>query len=126
MAPSRSVAASLQRNLVKQRPFTRLAAQNLGCTRTRAWSPQTRSALSSSRIAPPRICPQRAFSTSVARRLASVEEKFNPSVIERESDEVDVCIVGGGKLCVAKLQLYLMRTRSCWIKCCHSTEAIGK
>lgn len=38
----------------------------------------------------------RTFSTVSPRRLADVQENFDPSSIERESDEVDVCIVGGG------------------------------
>lgn len=42
----------------------------------------------------------RAFSVAAPRQLAdvkdAVEEAFDPSTIERESDEVDVCIVGGG------------------------------
>lgn len=42
----------------------------------------------------------RAFSAAAPRQLAdvkdAVEEAFDPSTIERESDEVDVCIVGGG------------------------------
>ena len=44
----------------------------------------------------------RAFSAGAPRQLAdvkdAVEEAFDPSTIERESDEVDVCIVGGGML----------------------------
>ena len=36
----------------------------------------------------------RAFSAG-ARRQAG-EEAFDPATVERESDEVDVCIVGGG------------------------------
>jgi electron-transferring-flavoprotein dehydrogenase len=40
---------------------------------------------------------QRAFSISAPRRLADAAEEFDPTSIERESDEVDVCIVGGGK-----------------------------
>jgi electron-transferring-flavoprotein dehydrogenase len=28
--------------------------------------------------------------------MASEEESFDPKSIDRESDEVDVCIVGGG------------------------------
>ncbi|KAI0097256.1 hypothetical protein GGR51DRAFT_541570 [Nemania sp. FL0031] len=39
---------------------------------------------------------KRAFTTTYPRYLASVEEKFDPNSIERESDEVDVCIIGGG------------------------------
>lgn len=32
----------------------------------------------------------------VRRTFATVEDKFDPLTIERDSDEVDVCIVGGG------------------------------
>ncbi|KAK0938124.1 hypothetical protein LTR29_010348 [Friedmanniomyces endolithicus] len=39
---------------------------------------------------------RRALSSTVRRRFASVDDSFDPSTIERESDEVDVCIVGGG------------------------------
>ena len=39
---------------------------------------------------------RRAISSSTSRRYAAVEEAFDPAAIERESDEVDVCIVGGG------------------------------
>lgn len=39
---------------------------------------------------------RRALSTTQLRRFASVDDSFNPQLIERESDEVDVCIVGGG------------------------------
>ncbi|KAH7020973.1 uncharacterized protein B0I36DRAFT_296472 [Microdochium trichocladiopsis] len=38
----------------------------------------------------------RGISTTPARRLASVDDSFDPKTIDRESDEVDVCIVGGG------------------------------
>ncbi|KAI0514888.1 hypothetical protein F5B22DRAFT_206892 [Xylaria bambusicola] len=38
----------------------------------------------------------RAFSTTRPRFFASVDESFDPASIERESDEVDVCIIGGG------------------------------
>lgn len=38
----------------------------------------------------------RALSTSRVLRMADVEETFDANSIERESDEVDVCIVGGG------------------------------
>jgi electron-transferring-flavoprotein dehydrogenase len=37
----------------------------------------------------------RAFSRTARRRNA--EEAIDPNQVERESDEVDVCIVGGGK-----------------------------
>ncbi|ORY62678.1 uncharacterized protein BCR38DRAFT_345802 [Pseudomassariella vexata] len=38
----------------------------------------------------------RAFGTTRANRFADIEESFDPKSVERESDEVDVCIVGGG------------------------------
>lgn len=38
----------------------------------------------------------RFFASTTRRRLAEVNDSFDPNSIERESDEVDVCIVGGG------------------------------
>jgi len=38
----------------------------------------------------------RSFTSTVTRQFASVDDKFDPRNIERESDQVDVCIVGGG------------------------------
>ncbi|KAJ5290382.1 Vacuolar protein sorting-associated protein 4 [Penicillium atrosanguineum] len=38
----------------------------------------------------------RAFSQSVSRRFTDENGNFDPRSIDRESDEVDVCIVGGG------------------------------
>ncbi|KAJ6166709.1 hypothetical protein N7470_002156 [Penicillium chermesinum] len=38
----------------------------------------------------------RAFSNSLGRRLTDENGDFDPRTVERESDEVDVCIVGGG------------------------------
>jgi electron-transferring-flavoprotein dehydrogenase len=40
--------------------------------------------------------PRRCLSATAARPYADVDESFDPASIERESDEVDVCIVGGG------------------------------
>ncbi|KAK5132693.1 hypothetical protein LTR08_008737 [Meristemomyces frigidus] len=39
---------------------------------------------------------RRPLSTTLRRKFASVDGSFDPSTIERESDQVDVCIVGGG------------------------------
>ncbi|GME28265.1 putative electron transfer flavoprotein-ubiquinone oxidoreductase protein [Neofusicoccum parvum] len=39
---------------------------------------------------------RRALSNTPRPRLTDVDESFDPSQIEREADEVDVCIVGGG------------------------------
>lgn len=43
----------------------------------------------------PSAAPARALSTTVAARMADAES-FDPATVERESDQVDVCIVGGG------------------------------
>ncbi|KAI4732907.1 hypothetical protein E4T50_16527 [Aureobasidium sp. EXF-12298] len=39
---------------------------------------------------------RRPFSLTSRTRLATPDDSFNPADIERESDQVDVCIVGGG------------------------------
>ncbi|SLM34876.1 electron transfer flavoprotein-ubiquinone oxidoreductase [Lasallia pustulata] len=39
---------------------------------------------------------RRTFFTTPWRRLADIDDSFDPRQQERESDEVDVCIVGGG------------------------------
>lgn len=39
---------------------------------------------------------RRAFTSTSHRRLATAEDSFDPRYSERESDQVDVCIVGGG------------------------------
>lgn len=38
----------------------------------------------------------RSFSQSVLRRFTDENGNFDPRSLDRESDEVDVCIVGGG------------------------------
>ena len=40
---------------------------------------------------------RRAFSISTLQRLADVNDDFDPKSVDRESDQVDVCIVGGGR-----------------------------
>lgn len=50
-------------------------------------------------LTPPRLTEsRRAISTSTTRRFASIGDKFDPKSVERESDQVDVCVVGGGKV----------------------------
>ncbi|KAI4133540.1 MAG: hypothetical protein LQ347_002147, partial [Umbilicaria vellea] len=41
------------------------------------------------------VSSRRAFATTPWRRLADVNDSFDPRQQDRESDEVDVCIVGG-------------------------------
>ena len=49
------------------------------------------------------IVPTRALSTSIPNRYATVEESLDFREQDRESDEVDVCIVGGGNDLVCNL-----------------------
>lgn len=39
----------------------------------------------------------RSFSQSLSRNITDDQGHFDPLQVDRESDEVDVCIVGGGK-----------------------------
>lgn len=39
---------------------------------------------------------QRTIASTSALRNASLREPFDPNTVERVSDDVDVCIVGGG------------------------------
>ncbi|KAI0888227.1 uncharacterized protein GGS22DRAFT_94903 [Annulohypoxylon maeteangense] len=46
---------------------------------------------------PPLACSTlRPFSTTRPRYSATTDDSFDPKTVERESDEVDVCIIGGG------------------------------
>src|SRR6266536_6285142 len=92
MPSSRLISASLQRNLVRRNPVR-------ASTQIPRRSFQFSSYLSRPRLTPSRIAVQRGFSISIPRRFADVnEDDFDPKSIDRESDQVDVCIVGGGKL----------------------------
>ncbi|KAJ4322818.1 hypothetical protein N0V94_002199 [Neodidymelliopsis sp. IMI 364377] len=88
---SRTVPASLTRRLLATPRATRLPARSLACaaSRTRTLTELYRPAI---RIAGQR----RAFSTTPRPRLATEDDSFDPRSVEREVDEVDVLIVGGG------------------------------
>ncbi|TVY84658.1 putative mitochondrial electron transfer flavoprotein-ubiquinone oxidoreductase [Lachnellula suecica] len=90
MASSRSVTAGLQRNLLRRNPLRAPAQHSRPCFTAKSAFIQPRASLFR---APAQ---QRAFSVSSPRRLADHDESFDPKSIDRESDEVDVCIVGGG------------------------------
>ncbi len=88
MASPRFITASLQRNLV-----LRAAVQiPRSCFKPNATWAFPRTGITRCPVKP------RAFSTSLPRRFAAATEAFDPSSIDRESDQVDVCIIGGGKL----------------------------
>lgn len=55
-----------------------------------------RTILRQSYAATSRTTQARLFSISASRPMATPDDSFDPATIERESDQVDVCIVGGG------------------------------
>ncbi|KAI8159214.1 putative electron transfer flavoprotein-ubiquinone oxidoreductase, partial [Colletotrichum sp. SAR 10_65] len=76
--PAQAQAACLSSTTSRRTPTSRL--------------PSTRAASSSVTVFRP--LGARTFTTSRPRR-SDEEEDFDPASIERESDQVDVCIVGG-------------------------------
>ncbi|KUI73310.1 hypothetical protein VM1G_09073 [Cytospora mali] len=85
-APSR-ISGRLARTA---RPFARPQARTITqCIPRRTIIRQSYAATS-------RIPQTRLFSVSTRRWMATPDDSFDPSTIERESDQVDVCIVGGG------------------------------
>ncbi|CAG8980048.1 hypothetical protein HYALB_00009257 [Hymenoscyphus albidus] len=89
MASSRSVVATLQRNLLRRRPIRVLSSSQHSPRLQGGPSFRPRTSLYT-------LNQPQAFSISAPRRLADHDESFDPNTIDRESDEVDVCIIGGG------------------------------
>ncbi|KAI0004444.1 hypothetical protein F4779DRAFT_630389 [Xylariaceae sp. FL0662B] len=58
--------------------------------------PRTRGTTATASIAAITRPPARAFSSTRPKYFAGTKGSFDPESVERESDEVDVCIVGGG------------------------------
>ena len=84
-------------------PFTRLATRQSGVyNSSRAPLSLAASSRALRRATRPAARPlfiagqRRTLSSSLRHRYADVEEGFDPASVEREADEVDVCIVGGG------------------------------
>ena len=90
MASKAVVSPATRRGLLSPHPPVSLAPRAFS-----HFPPARRRCLFQSRPKPLSTYP-RAFSTSPWRPLASVDESFDPKQQDRESDEVDVCIVGGG------------------------------
>ncbi|KAJ4365988.1 hypothetical protein N0V95_000365 [Ascochyta clinopodiicola] len=88
---SRTVPASLTRRLLATPRATRLPTRSFACaaSRTRGITELCRPAV---RVAGQR----RAFSSTPRAQLATEDDSFDPRSVEREVDEVDVLIVGGG------------------------------
>jgi electron-transferring-flavoprotein dehydrogenase len=88
---SRTVPATLTRRLLAAPRATRLPAQSFAFAASRT---HTRSELYRPVV---RVAGQRrAFSSTTRARLATEDDSFDPKSVEREVDEVDVLIVGGG------------------------------
>ncbi|KAG9206820.1 hypothetical protein G6514_000107 [Epicoccum nigrum] len=88
---SRTVPATLTRRLLAAPHATRLPARSFAfaASRTHTRSESYRPVV--------RITGQRrAFSSTPRARLATEDDSFDPKSVEREVDEVDVLIVGGG------------------------------
>lgn len=75
-------------------PLARARPQQ--CPRTITTCFPRRTILCQSYVATSRTTQARLFSVSVSRPMATSDDSFDPATIERESDQVDVCIVGGG------------------------------
>lgn len=84
-------------------PFLRLSQS----TQISRQLPRTSTLLRPYSSSPRRISPRtprplfvagqrRSISSSLKHRYADVDESFEPASVDRESDEVDICIVGGG------------------------------
>ncbi|KAK5072067.1 hypothetical protein LTR51_006552 [Lithohypha guttulata] len=93
----RSLISPLRRACRSQRLLN-----NASNSSPRAVSTRAISSLHATRQLVPRTRPlfvagqRRSISAGARGRYADVEDTFDPSTVERESDEVDVCIVGGG------------------------------
>ncbi|KAK2786862.1 hypothetical protein FQN52_007606 [Onygenales sp. PD_12] len=104
MASQTSILPLLRREFapLTSRPWkTSVTRASFAC----AYSTRTHTALPATRrrTLQPRLLSRnallnqkRAFSNTVQRRFAPGSDNFEPSQIDRESDDVDVCIVGGG------------------------------
>ncbi|EMD60986.1 hypothetical protein COCSADRAFT_39690 [Bipolaris sorokiniana ND90Pr] len=88
---TRSIPASITRRLLTTSQSTLIATRPIASA-----SPHIRSVSGSYRPALRIAGQRRPFCTTPRTRLAAVDDTFDPKSIERESDEVDVLIVGGG------------------------------
>ncbi|PKY08208.1 electron transfer flavo protein-ubiquinone oxidoreductase mitochondrial precursor [Aspergillus campestris IBT 28561] len=96
MASRGAVLPLLRREL---RPASSWASRTSAANATRiANSPLSRQAARPSSLFPRSRTPGqvRAFSQSLSKRLTDENGHFDPRQVDRETDEVDVCVVGGG------------------------------
>lgn len=88
---------SLHRVLGLKSPTTISNAPRVRCLSIKAINSTRADACIPRTVRPLFVAGQRRnLSTSLRHRYASVDDSFDPASVERESDEVDVCIVGGG------------------------------
>src|SRR5690242_12982600 len=90
---ARTVPASLRRPLLATLRATHLPARPFICAASRT---RTRTYIQLQRPAARSDGRTRAFPSTPRARLATEDDSFDPKTIEREVDEVDVLIVGGG------------------------------
>ncbi|KAF2016151.1 hypothetical protein BU24DRAFT_450740 [Aaosphaeria arxii CBS 175.79] len=89
---SRSIPTSLLRRVVSTPQSHRIASSRILARVPKSCRNPLQAYHPALRIAGQR----RTISSTARRRLADVDDAFDPRQQERESDEVDVCIVGGG------------------------------
>ena len=93
------MATKVSTNAVVRNAFIAPTSQHLKACKPHSWFPPSRRRTLLQR--PRRVSPASAtksFTTSCLRKFADVDDSFDPRQQDRESDEVDVCIVGGGML----------------------------
>lgn len=102
MASKGAVLPLLRREIRSSARFSRASpsVSALSSARTPANLFLTSARRSTRRSTPFTPLQTRAFSQSVSRRFTDENGSFDPRSLERESDEVDVCIVGGGMCCI--------------------------
>ncbi|OJJ00373.1 hypothetical protein ASPVEDRAFT_51569 [Aspergillus versicolor CBS 583.65] len=93
---SRGVVLRLLRREARQNPsrFSRPSSTLCSAPRGSITTSGKRTSIRCSALSTP--SQTRAFSQSISRKLTDENGHFDPRQVERESDEVDVCIVGGG------------------------------
>ena len=81
------------------RPLATPFSKYLGATRPHSWFPPARRRLLfQARKPAAHSTATRSFSVAQPRKFADVDDSFDPRRQDRESDNVDICIVGGGTL----------------------------
>ena len=89
-------ANAAKSSVLRGRVFLHNAPSKLTSRAYSYFAPARRRCVYGSRRPDILACGMRTLSTTSRRYLANVKEMLDPRQQDRESDEVDVCIVGGG------------------------------